>query len=95
MSEISPLNILNHELIGLETHVVGSKDPTHVSRKGIVVAETKDMIQLETAQGNILLPKDVCVFHIKLPDGTTVQVDGNLLRGRPEDRLKKRHKRRW
>ena len=91
MSTMTPLNILNHEIIGLKTHIIGSRDPTHVSREGTIIAETKDMIQLDTAEGEILLPKDVCVFQITLPDGTTVQVDGNLLYGRPEDRMKKRH----
>jgi len=95
MSQITPLNILNHELIGLETHVVGSRDPGHVSKKGTVVAETKEMIQLDTDDGDVLLPKDVCIFEITLPDGTIVRVDGNLLKGRPEDRLKKRPIRRW
>ncbi|MFW9848138.1 MAG: ribonuclease P protein component 1 [Candidatus Thorarchaeota archaeon] len=95
MSQITPLNILNHELIGLETHVVGSRDPGHVSKKGTVVAETKEMIQLDTGDGEVLLPKDVCVFEITLPDGTVVRVDGNLLKGRPEDRMKKRPIRRW
>lgn len=95
MSQITPLNLLNHELIGLETHVVGSKDPSHVSKKGTIVAETREMIQLDTPEGEILLAKDVCVFQITLPDGVKVRVDGNLLQGRPEDRLKKRQNRRW
>ena len=95
MSQITPLNLINHELIGLETHVVRSRDPGHVSKKGTVVAETKEMIQLDTDNGEVLLPKDVCVFQITLPDGTLVQVDGNLLKGRPEDRMKKRQIRRW
>jgi len=66
-----------------------------VSKKGTIVAETREMIQLETDEGEVLLPKEVCVFQIKLPDGTLVEVDGNLLQGRPEDRMKKRHSRRW
>ena len=95
MTQITPLNILNHELIGLETHVVGSRDPGHVSKKGTVVAETREMIQLDTANGEVIISKELCVFQITLPDGTVVQVDGNLLKGRPEDRMKKRHNRRW
>lgn len=95
MSQITPLNLLNHELIGLETHIVQSRDPNHVSKKGKIVAETREMIQLDTTEGEVLLAKGVCVFQITLPDGVVVQVDGNLLRGRPEDRLKKRQSRRW
>lgn len=95
MSEITPINVLNHEIIGLETQVTASRDPSHIARKGTVVAETMDMIQLDTADGEILLSKEVCTFQFRLPDGTIVQVDGGLLRGRPEDRMKKRHTRRW
>jgi len=94
MSQITPMNLLNHEIIGLQTHVIGSRDPSHVNKKGIIIAETKEMIQLDTQEGEILLPKDVCVFQITLPDGTIVEVDGNLLSGRPEDRMKKHHGRR-
>ena len=92
---ISPQNLFKHELIGLEAHVVKSRDPTHVSRSGKIVGESKEMIQLNTEHGDILLPKEVCVFSIKLPDGELVQIDGDLLRGRSEDRLKKRVSRRW
>lgn len=92
---ISPLNLFRHELIGLETQVVKSRDPTHVSRCGKIVGESKEMIQISTEEGEILLPKEVCVFSIKLPDGELVQIDGGLLRGRPEDRMKKRISRRW
>ena len=95
MSQITPLNILNHELIGLDTHVVGSRDPSHISKRGRIVAESREMIQLDTNEGEVLLAKEVCVFQITLPDGAVVQVDGNLLKGRPEDRLKKRQSRRW
>jgi ribonuclease P protein subunit POP4 len=92
---ISPQNLFRHELIGLEAHVVNSRDPSHVSHSGKIVGESKEMIQMDTDDGEILLPKEVCVFRIKLPDGDLVQVDGDLLRGRPEDRLKKRVSRRW
>jgi len=92
---ITPRNILGHELMGLKAHVVKSTDPTHVSQNGRIVAESRSMLQLETETGDVLLPKEVCTFDITLPDETVVRVDGNLLHGRPEDRMKKRHKRRW
>ncbi len=92
---ITHQNLLRHELVGLETHIVGSRDPGHVCRRGTIVAESKEMIQLDTEDGDILLPKNVCVFEIKLPSGDVIRVDGDLLRGRPEDRVKKRQSRRW
>ncbi len=92
---ITHQSLLKHELVGLETHFVASTAPGHVSKRGKIVAESREMIQLDTVDGDILLPKNVCVFEIKLPDGDVLRIDGDLLRGRPEDRLKKRQSRRW
>jgi len=45
------------------------------------------------ASKNII--KNSAIFRFKLYDGQTVEIDGNLLVGRPEDRLKKKIKRLW
>ena len=87
---ITPQNIVKHELVGLSTHVVESKDPNHVCRKGVILGESKEMIQIGTEEGAIAVPKGICVFDMTLPDST-----GGLLRGRPEDRMKKRLNRSW
>jgi ribonuclease P protein subunit POP4 len=92
---IAPENIVRHELTGLATHIVESRDPTLVCRSGIILDESKEMIRLDTAHGAVRVPKKVCVFDITLPDGRVVRVDGNVLRGRPEDRMKKRLNRSW
>jgi ribonuclease P protein subunit POP4 len=42
-----------------------------------------------------MVVKDSSVFHFTMPDGTIVEVDGKVILGRPEDRLKKKIKRRW
>jgi RNase P/RNase MRP subunit p29 len=39
--------------------------------------------------------KDVAVFHFRFSNGTVVEINGKLLTGRPEDRLKKTIKRLW
>ena len=92
---ITPQNIVKHELVGLSTHVVESKDPNHVCRKGVILGESKEMIQIGTEEGAIAVPKGICVFDMTLPDITVVRIDGGLLRGRPEDRMKKRLNRSW
>ena len=92
---IAPENIVRHELTGLTTHVVESKDPNLTCRSGTILGETKEMIRLETKSGEVSVPKSVCVFDITLPNGAVVRVDGNVLRGRPEDRMKKRLNRSW
>ena len=92
---IAPENIVRHELTGLATHVVESSDPTLTCRSGIILGETKEMIHLDTENGAVSIPKNVCVFDITLPNGAVVRVNGNVLRGRPEDRMKKRLNRSW
>jgi len=92
---ITPQNIVKHELVGLSTHIVESKDPNHVCRKGVILSETKEMIQIATKQGTITVPKSICVFDMTLHDRTVVRINGGLLRGRPEDRMKKRLNRSW
>jgi len=92
---ITPQNIIRHELVGLPTHIVESKDPGHVCRKGIILSESKEMIQIDTDTGTIIVPKGICVFDMTLPDSSIIRVEGKLLRGRPEDRMKKRLNRSW
>ena len=93
--KIAPQNIVNHELVGLSTHIVESKDPNHVCMKGTILGESKEMIQIDTEKGTVAVTKNICVFDITLPDGTVVRVNGGLLKGRPEDRMKKRFNRSW
>jgi ribonuclease P protein subunit POP4 len=92
---ITPQNIVMHEIVGLSTHIVESKDSSHVCKKGVILGESKEMIQIGTEQGTISVPKGICVFDMTLPDSTVVRIDGGLLRGRPEDRIKKRLNRSW
>ena len=88
---ITPYNVVRHELIGLKIKVKKSSDPTHVGLSGVVVDETYNMIKIETKDGEEKsLPKKISVFVFTLPDGTKVEVDGKLLVGRPEDRIKKK-----
>lgn len=93
--KLTPQNIVKHELVGLSTHIVESKDPNHVCRKGVILGESKEIIQMSTEKGTISVPKGICVFDMTLPDDTVVRINGGLLRGRPEDRMKKRLNRSW
>ncbi len=93
--KVAPHNIVQHELIGLEAHVAASRDPALVCRRGKIVDETKKTLILETARGAIRVTKEGCTFDIGLPDGTLVRVDGHLLSGRPESRMKKQLRWKW
>ena len=87
---ITPRNLIRHELIGLRVRIKKSTDPTLKRRGGIVIDETYNMLKIETRKKEIWVPKRNCVFIFTLPDKTKVEVDGNLLVGRPEDRIKKK-----
>ncbi|UCE11297.1 MAG: ribonuclease P protein subunit [Candidatus Thorarchaeota archaeon] len=92
--KISPDNLTRHELTGLTAHIVASSDPGLVCSRGVVIDESREMIHINTERGPVRAAKQVCVLDITLPDGGVVRVDGQKLRGRPEERLKKRL-RRW
>ena len=93
--KITPKNLVKHELVGLSTHIVESKDTNHVCTRGTILGESRELIKIDTEKGTIAVSKNICVFDITLPDGTVVRIDGGLLKGRPEDRMKKRLNRSW
>jgi len=92
--KITPKNILQHELIGLEVEVKKSTNIYQVGIKGIVINETMKMLIIKTSKGRKRIPKEGRTFLFILPSGEKVLVDGNALLGRPEDRLK-RTTRKW
>ena len=94
MSPISPKNILRHELIGLEAGVVRSRNPSHRSVEGFIVDESMKTLVIEQDGESKRVPKRDATFIVKLPSGL-VEVEGAALYGRPEDRVKKKIKRRW
>jgi len=83
-------NLVRHELIGLEVEVKKSTNKSQVGIKGKVVDETYNMLVIETEKGEKMVEKKSCVFIFKLPNGKKVEVEGWVLVGRPEDRIKKK-----
>ncbi len=94
MSPISPRNILRHELIGLEAGVVRSRNLSHRAVKGFIIDESMKTLVIEQDGESKRIPKRDATFIIKLPSGL-VEVEGAALYGRPQDRVKKKIKRRW
>jgi ribonuclease P protein subunit POP4 len=88
---INPKNIVRHELCGLEVKVFKSTNPSQKNISGKVVDETYNTLKIETKDGKEkTLIKKNCIFIFKLPNKTKVMVDGKILVGRPEDRIKKK-----
>ncbi len=84
---ITPKNIINHELIGLEVEVIDAKNLNYKGIKGMVVNETKNMLWIETKDGIKKVPKKGTKFMFTLSKHKVI-VDGNRIAKRPEDRLK-------
>ncbi|MEM0095959.1 MAG: ribonuclease P protein component 1 [Candidatus Bathyarchaeia archaeon] len=88
-------DIIRCEFIGTEARVAKSTNPSCVGIRGKVIDETKNTFTILHNGERKMVIKDTSVFHFKLSDGTVVEIDGKLLLGRPEDRLKKRVRRLW
>jgi len=91
---VRPGSILRHELLGLPVTVAQSTDPGLIEASGLVVDETKNMLHILSGGRVRKIPKSNARFAFTLNNGTLVEVDGEKLVGRPEDRVRRR-KRRW
>ncbi len=92
--KITP-NILKREFIGIESTISQSSHFDYIGLHGKIIDETKNTFTIlhKSKPKNII--KNSAVFRFKFYDGQTVEINGNLLVGRPEDRLKKKIKRLW
>lgn len=87
--------ILRRELIGLEAKVVKATNPSYVGISGRVIDETKETVTILSRGEEKTIIKRIAVFHFTLPDGTVLEVDGKVIVGRPEDRIKGLLRRGW
>ena len=94
MNPVTPENLLRHELIGLGVKVVKDSNPSNVSITGTIVDESRNTLTIRRGEEAKKVAKKDATFHINLPSGK-VEVEGAALVGRPEDRVKRRVKRRW
>ncbi len=88
-------DIIRHEFIGTEGKIAKSPHPSYVGIHGEVIDETKNTFTILHKGKAKSVIKNSAVFNFKFPDGTIIEIDGKLLVGRPEDRLKKTVKRLW
>jgi len=88
-------DIIRYEFIGTEARVTRSGHADYVGIRGEVIDEKRNSFTiLHEGKGKRII-KNSAVFNFKFTDGTVVEIDGKLLVGRPEDRLKKSVKRLW
>ena len=92
---VSPKTIIYHCLIGLNVKVIQSSNSQHLNIMGKVIDETKKTLIIKTDRTEKQIPKKDSVFQFNLPDNCVVEVKGNLLLGRPEERIKKKISYKW
>jgi ribonuclease P protein subunit POP4 len=88
-------SIVQREFIGLETKVVRSSNPQVMGIAGRVIDETRNTFTILHKTKRRIVVKNTLVFNFIMPDGTVVEIDGKVIVGRPEDRIKKRPRRLW
>jgi ribonuclease P protein subunit POP4 len=88
-------DIARYEFIGAEAEVSKSKHSGYVGISGKIIDETRSTLTILHEGKRKRIIKGSAVFHFKFSDGTVVEIDGKLLAGKPEDRLKKHVRRLW
>ena len=88
-------DIIRYEFIGTQAEVSQSPHRDYIGVNGKVVGETKNTFTLQSSGKAKNVLKEQAVFNFKFEDGTVVEIDGKLLVGRSEDRIKKTVKRLW
>jgi len=86
-----PEHILQHELVGLGVRMLDRTNHNFIGDSGTVVDESRNTLTVDIEGQLKNYVKDQSTFSFRVPAGQWVRVDGKLLVGRPEDRIKKRH----
>ncbi len=81
-------DIPRQKLIGLEIEVVDAANKALKGIKGIIVDETKNTLTIEHENKIKIVLKEQVTLNIKM-GGHIVRIDGKMLLGRAEDRIKK------
>ncbi len=84
---ISKTNILMHELIGLNACITNSFDQNKIGLKGKIIDESRNTFSFETRQGIKVIPKKEVCIEFDLNE-EKIEVEGEKLLFRPEDRIK-------
>ena len=88
-------NIIRCEFNGTTGRVFRSSHGGYAGISGKITRETRNTFTILQEGKEKVVPKDSSVFHFEFSNGTIVEINGKLLVGRPEDRLKKTIRRLW
>ncbi|HJW98043.1 MAG TPA: ribonuclease P protein component 1 [Candidatus Bathyarchaeia archaeon] len=87
--------IVRYELIGTHAKISKSSNSDCVGLSGKVMDETRNTFNILQDGKTKTAIKNDSVFQFRFHDGTVVEIDGRILVGRPEDRVKKVIRRLW
>ncbi len=86
---ITPDNIMFHELVGLHVSMVRPACQSLAGLEGTIVDETANMVVVRRPDGRAArVLKKHNPFNITVPSGKNMLVPGDLIIGRPWDRIK-------
>lgn len=88
-------SIVSAEFIGTWAKIAESTNSYCKGISGRVIDETRNTLTIVHRGKSGIFSKRDNIFHFTFPDKTTVAIEGSLLMGRPEDRLKKHIRRLW
>ena len=88
-------DVVKYEFIGLQIRVVKSTNPCVIGTEGKILDETRNTFTILHNNKEKVVVKDTSVFELLMPDGQIVSINGNAIKARPEDRLKKYPRRLW
>jgi ribonuclease P protein subunit POP4 len=88
-------DVIRKEFIGLQAAVVSSPHAGYLGISGEIIGETRNTFMIQQMEKMKSIVKDQAIFQFQFSEGTVVEIDGQLLMGKPEDRLKKTIKRLW
>jgi ribonuclease P protein subunit POP4 len=78
-------DIVKYEFIGEKIKVSDAKNKKIIGAEGKVIDETRNMFVLDNGKKLI---KEQCTFDVGF-EGKKFRIEGKLLVGKPEDRIKK------
>ena len=83
---------LTKSLIGLRVFVLRSSSKEWEGIRGIIKDETFNLLIIKTENKIISIPKSNQTFELEIDDGSKIIIEGHLLEGNPEHRIKKKLK---
>jgi ribonuclease P protein subunit POP4 len=88
-------DVVRLEFIGRHAEITGKNCTSNVTMSGTMIDETRNTFTVLTQGKRKSVIKESGVFRFELSNGLMVEINGELLVGRPENRLKKSIKRLW